>query len=145
MNNPGLFQAKWNLGRLPCAITRSGAAVFLAMPAGRCFCGYSTNGCFIYSTPSGQQPRTWLQCLGSSEPATFVCGGRGNPADAAVRANGCSRRLRCARRFLVSSTILLLLLFIRMLFSKLAAQMGWQHNSPSMVIRGAHPHERLLP
>lgn len=33
--------------------------------------------------------------------------------------------------------ILLLLLFIRMLFSKLAAQMGWQHNSPSMVISGA--------
>lgn len=33
--------------------------------------------------------------------------------------------------------ILLLLLFIRMLFSKLAAQMGWQHHSPSMVISGA--------
>jgi len=33
--------------------------------------------------------------------------------------------------------ILLLLLFIRMLFSKLAAQMGWQHSSPSMVISGA--------
>jgi membrane-associated phospholipid phosphatase len=33
--------------------------------------------------------------------------------------------------------ILLLLLFIRMLFSKLAAQMGWQHSSPSMVIAGA--------
>jgi membrane-associated phospholipid phosphatase len=33
--------------------------------------------------------------------------------------------------------ILLLLLFIRMLFSKLAAQMGWQHSSPSMVVGGA--------
>jgi membrane-associated phospholipid phosphatase len=33
--------------------------------------------------------------------------------------------------------ILLLLLFIRMLFSKLAAHMGWQHSSPSMVIDGA--------
>lgn len=33
--------------------------------------------------------------------------------------------------------ILLLLLFIRMLFSKFAAHMGWQHSSPSMVISGA--------
>jgi len=33
--------------------------------------------------------------------------------------------------------ILLLLLFIRMLFSKLVAQLGWQHSSPSMVISGA--------
>ena len=33
--------------------------------------------------------------------------------------------------------ILLLLLFIRMLFSKLAAQMGWQLSSPSMTLSGA--------
>ena len=54
-----------------------------------------------------------------------------------IRADWVFKAVQVRQAVLGFVGILLLLLFIRMLFSKLAAQMGWQHHSPSMVISGA--------
>ncbi|SDV07498.1 hypothetical protein SAMN05216202_4349 [Pseudomonas mucidolens] len=54
-----------------------------------------------------------------------------------IRGNGVFKAVQVRQAFFGFQAILLLLLFIRLLFSKLAAHMGWQHSSPSMVISGA--------
>jgi membrane-associated phospholipid phosphatase len=54
-----------------------------------------------------------------------------------IRGDWVFKAMQVRQAFFGFLGILLLLLFIRMLFSKLAAQMGWQHHSPSMVISGA--------
>jgi membrane-associated phospholipid phosphatase len=54
-----------------------------------------------------------------------------------IRGDWVFKAIQVRQAFFGFLSILLLLLFIRMLFSKLTAQMGWQHNSPSMVISGA--------
>jgi membrane-associated phospholipid phosphatase len=54
-----------------------------------------------------------------------------------IRGDWVFKAIQVRQAFFGFLSILLLLLFIRMLFSKLTAQMGWQHSSPSMVISGA--------
>jgi len=54
-----------------------------------------------------------------------------------IRGDWVFKAVQVRQAFFGFFSILLLLLFIRMLFSKLAAQMGWQHSSPSMMISGA--------
>ncbi|MCP2055651.1 UNVERIFIED_ORG: membrane-associated phospholipid phosphatase [Pseudomonas fluorescens] len=54
-----------------------------------------------------------------------------------IRGDWVFQAIQVRQAFFGFLSILLLLLFIRMLFSKLTAQMGWQHSSPSMVISGA--------
>ncbi|AIG04243.1 membrane protein [Pseudomonas fluorescens] len=138
MNNPGLFQAKWNLGRLAlCNLLALGLLCFWLWPAGQMFCVIFDEWLFhLLNDPLASNP-AWLHvwAVASLRPFDAVVGVI--LLMLLIRGEWVFKAIEVRQAFFGFLAILLLLLFIRMLFSKLAAQMGWQHNSPSMVINGA--------
>ncbi|WP_339529311.1 phosphatase PAP2 family protein [Pseudomonas mucidolens] len=138
MNNPGLFQAKWNLGRLTlCNFLALGLLGFWLWPAGQMLCVIFDEWLFhLLNDPLATSP-TWLHvwAVASLRPFDAVVGVI--LLTLLIRGNWVFKAVQVRQAFFGFLAILLLLLFIRMLFSKLAAHMGWQHSSPSMVISGA--------
>ena len=138
MNNPGLFQAKWNLGRLAlCNLLALGLLCFWLWPAGQMLCVIFDEWLFhLLNDPLASNP-AWLHvwAIASLRPFDAVVGVI--LLMLLIRGEWVFKTIEVRQAFFGFLAILLLLLFIRMLFSKLAAQMGWQHNSPSMVISGA--------
>ncbi|MFO2466174.1 phosphatase PAP2 family protein [Pseudomonas sp. 15FMM2] len=138
MNNPGLFQAKWNLGRLTlCNLLALGLLCFWLWPAGQMLCVVFDEWLFhLLNDPLATHP-AWLHvwAVASLRPFDAVVGVI--LLALLIRGDWVFKAVEVRRAFLGFLSILLLLLLIRMLFSKLAAQLGWQHSSPSMVIGGA--------
>jgi membrane-associated phospholipid phosphatase len=133
-----LFQAKWNLGRLAlCNLLAVGLLCFWLWPAGQALCVVFDEWLFhLLNDPLASSP-AWLHvwAVASLRPFDAVVGVI--LLTLLIRGDWVFKAIEVRPAFFGFLGILLLLLFIRMLFSKLAAQMGWQHHSPSMVISGA--------
>lgn len=146
MNNPGLFQAKWNLRRWAlCNLLAIGLLVFWLWPTGQMLCVIFDEWLFhLLNDPLATSP-TWLHtwAVASLRPFDAVVGVI--LLTLLIRGDWVFKAAQVRQATLGFVGILLLLLFIRMLFSKLAAQMGWQHSSPSMVISGAIQMSDLFP
>lgn len=138
MNNPGLFQAKWNLGRWAlCNLFAAGLLCFWLWPPGQMLCVVFDEWLFhLLNAPLASNP-VWqhVWAVGSLRPFDALVGII--LLTLLIRGNWVFKAVQVRQAFFGFLAILLLLLFIRTLFSKLVAQMGWQHNSPSMVIHGA--------
>lgn len=138
MNNPGLFQARWNLGRLAlCNLFAVGLLCFWLWPAGQALCVVFDEWLFHLLNDPLASSQAWLHvwAVASLRPFDAVVGVI--LLALLIRGDWVFKAIEVRQAFFGFLGILLLLLFIRMLFSKLAAQMGWQHHSPSMVISGA--------
>ena len=138
MNNPGLFQARWNLGRLAlCNLLPLALLCFWLWPTGQMLCVIFDEWLFgLLNAPLATHP-AWLHtwAVASLRPFDAVVGVI--LLALLIRGDWVFKAIHVRQAFFGFLAILLLLLFVRMLFSKLAAQMGWQHHSPSMVIEGA--------
>ena len=138
MNNPGLFQARWDLGRLAlCNLLAVGLLWFWLWPAGQALCPVFDEWLFHLLNDPLASSSAWLHvwAVASLRPFDAVVGVI--LLTLLIRGDWVFKAIEVRQGFFGFLGILLLLLFIRMLFSKLAAQMGWQHHSPSMVISGA--------
>ncbi|MGB3124911.1 MAG: phosphatase PAP2 family protein [Pseudomonas sp.] len=138
MNNPGLFQAKWNLGRWAfCNLLAIGLLCFWLWPTGQMLCVLFDEWLFHLLNDPLASNSTWLHvwAVASLRPFDAVVGVI--LLALLIRGDWVFKAVQVRQAFFGFLGILLLLLFIRLLFSKFAAQMGWQHSSPSMVISGA--------
>ena len=138
MNNPGLFQAKWNLRRWAfCNLLAFGLLCFWLWPAGQMLCVFFDEWLFhLFNAPLASNP-TWLHVWAAASLRPFDAVVGVILLTLLIRGDWVFKAAQVRQAFLGFFGILLLLLFIRMLFSKLAAQMGWQHSSPSIVLSGA--------
>jgi len=138
MNNPGLFQARWNLGRLVlCNIVPVALLAFWLWPTGNQLCVLFDEWLFHQlNAPLANNP-IWLHiwAIASLRPFDAVVGII--LLTLLIKGDWVFRAVDVRRAFFGFLSILLLMLFIRMLFSKFADYMDWQHSSPSMMIDGA--------
>ncbi|KTC62748.1 phosphoesterase [Pseudomonas fluorescens ABAC62] len=138
MNNPGLFQAKWNLRRWAlCNLIAIALLCFWLWPTGQMLCVIFDEWLFHLLNDPLATSATWLHicAVASLRPFDAVVGVI--LLALLIRGEWVFRAVQVREALFGFVGILLLLLFIRMLFSKLAALMGWQHSSPSMLIPGA--------
>lgn len=138
MNNPGLFQAKWNLRRWAlCNLLAIALLCFWLWPTGQMLCVLFDEWLFHLLNDPLATNSTWLHvwAVASLRPFDAVVGVI--LLALLIRGDWVFKAVQVRQAFFGFLGILLLLLFIRMLFSKFAALMGWQHSSPSMVIAGA--------
>ncbi|MDR9753288.1 phosphatase PAP2 family protein [Pseudomonas sp. SZMC_28357] len=138
MNNPGLFQARWNLGRLViCNIVPVALLAFWLWPTGQMLCMIFDEWLFHrLNAPLANNP-IWLHiwAIASLRPFDAVVGVI--LLTLLIKGDWVFLASDVRRGFFGFVAILLLMLLIRMLFSKFADYMNWQHSSPSMVIDGA--------
>ena len=138
MNNPGLFQARWNLGRLAvCNLLPLALLGFWLWPTGQMLCVMFDEWLFhLLNSPLATHP-TWLHiwAVASLRPFDAVVGVI--LLSLLIRGGWVFKASDVRRAFFGFVSILVLMLVIRVLFSKFSAFMGWQHQSPSMVIDGA--------
>ncbi|MCT7149531.1 hypothetical protein M1196_23055, partial [Salmonella enterica subsp. enterica serovar Oranienburg] len=87
----------------------------------------------LFNAPLASNP-TWLHVWAAASLRPFDAVVGVILLTLLIRGDWVFKAAQVRQAFLGFFGILLLLLFIRMLFSKLAAQMGWQHSSPSMVL-----------
>lgn len=146
MNNPGLFQAKWNLGRLAlCNLLALGLLCFWLWPTGQQLCVIFDEWLFHLLNNPLASNAAWLHvwAVASLRPFDAVVGVI--LLMLLIRGDWLFKAVEVRQAFFGFLAILLLLLFVRVLFSKLAALMGWQHSSPSMVIHGAVQMSEYFP
>ncbi|RON53422.1 phosphatase PAP2 family protein [Pseudomonas frederiksbergensis] len=138
MNNPGLFQARWNLRRLVlCNVVPLALLAFWLWPTGQMLCVIFDEWLFHrLNAPLTSNP-IWLHiwAIASLRPFDAVVGVI--LLTLLIKGDWVFDAMDVRRAFFGFLAILLLLLFIRMLFSKFADYMDWQHSSPSMMINGA--------
>lgn len=138
MNNPGLFQARWNLRRLAfCNFVPLALLAFWLWPTGQMLCVIFDEWLFHQlNSPLATHP-IWLHiwAIASLRPFDAVVGVI--LLTLLIKGDWVFKAVEVRRAFFGFFSILLLLLFIRMLFAKLAGYMGWQHSSPSMMIDSA--------
>ncbi|RON58777.1 phosphatase PAP2 family protein [Pseudomonas frederiksbergensis] len=138
MNNPGLFQARWNLRRLVlCNVVPLALLAFWLWPTGQMLCVIFDEWLFhLLNAPLASNP-IWLHiwAIASLRPFDAVVGVI--LLTLLIKGDWVFDAIDVRRAFFGFLAILLLLLFIRLLFSKLADYMDWQHSSPSMMISGA--------
>lgn len=138
MNNPGLFQARWNLGKLVlCNLLPLALLGFWLWPTGQMYCLMFDEWLFRHlNTPLATNP-TWLHiwAVASLRPFDIVVGLI--MLGLLIRGDWVFKAVDVRRAFFGFLSILILMVVIRALFSKLVAVMNWQHNSPSMVLEGA--------
>ncbi|MCF4995484.1 phosphatase PAP2 family protein [Pseudomonas syringae] len=138
MNNPGLFQSRWNLGRLVlCNVLPLALLAFWLWPTGQMLCVIFDEWLFhLLNAPLASNP-IWLHvwAIASLRPFDAVVGII--LLALLIKGDWVFKAIDVRRAFFGFLSILLLLLFIRMLFSKFADYMDWQHSSPSMMINGA--------
>ena len=138
MNNPGLFQARWNLGGLAlCNLLPLALLGFWLRPTGQMLCTMFDEWLFgLLNTPLASHA-TWLHiwAVASLRPFDVVVGII--MLSLLIRGDWVFKAVDVRRAFFGFLSILILMLIIRVLFSKLVGVMGWQHQSPSMVIKGA--------
>lgn len=138
MNNPGLFQARWNFRRLAfCNLVPVALLAFWLWPTGQMLCVLFDEWLFhLLNSPLATHP-IWLHvwAIASLRPFDAVVGVI--LLTLLITGGWVFKASDVRRAFFGFFSVLLLLLFIRMLFSKLTGYMGWQHSSPSMMIDGA--------
>ena len=138
MNNPGLFQARWNFRRLAfCNLVPVALLAFWLWPTGQMLCVLFDEWLFhLLNSPLATHP-IWLHvwAIASLRPFDAVVGVI--LLSLLIKGDWVFKGSEVRRAFFGFFSVLLLLLFIRMLFSKLTGYMGWQHNSPSMMIDSA--------
>ncbi len=138
MNNPGLFQARWNLRRLAlCNLVPVALLAFWLWPTGQMLCVLFDEWLYhLLNSPLATNP-IWLHvwAIASLRPFDAVVGVI--LLTLLIKGDWVFKTGDVRQAFFGFFGILLLLLFIRMLFSKLTGYMGWQHSSPSMMIDSA--------
>ena len=138
MNNPGLFQSRWNLGRLVlCNVVPLALLAFWLWPTGQMLCVIFDEWLFrSLNAPLASNP-IWLHiwAIASLRPFDIVVGLI--LLTLLIKGDWVFRAIDVRRAFFGFFSILLLMVVIRALFSKFADHMGWQHSSPSMVLEGA--------
>ena len=134
MNNPTLFQTRWNLRALAgCNLLALGLLCFWLWPFGQILCLTFDDWLFhLLNRPLADNP-IWLHiwAVASLRPFDVVVGVI--MLALLIKGNWVFEATQVRRALFGFLAILLLLVVIRALFSKLTAAMGWQHNSPSMV------------
>jgi len=81
MNNPGLFQAKWNLRRWAlCNLLAIGLLCFWLWPTGQMLCVIFDEWLFHLLNDPLASNATWLHVWAVASLRPFDCGGRGDPA-----------------------------------------------------------------
>jgi len=138
MNNPGLFQARWNLRRLAlCNFLPLALLAFWLWPTGQMLCVIFDEWLFHrLNAPLASHP-IWLHswAIASLRPFDTVVGVI--LLALTIKGDWVFERVEVRQAFLGFLSILLVLVCIRLLFSTLVGYMDWQHNSPSMMIKGA--------
>jgi len=138
MNNPGLFQARWNLRRLAlCNLVPLALLAFWLWPTGQMVCVIFDEWLFYrLNSPLATNP-IWLHiwAIASLRPFDAVVGVI--LLTLLIKGDWVFKANEVRQAFFGFLSTLLLLLLIRMLFSKLAVHMDWQHSSPSMMIDSA--------
>lgn len=138
MNNPTLFQTRWNLRALAgCNLLALGLLCFWLWPFGQILCLTFDDWLFhLLNRPLADNP-IWLHmwAVASLRPFDVVVGVI--MLALLIKGNWVFEATQVRRALFGFLAILLLLVVIRALFSKLTAAMGWQHNSPSMVFEDA--------
>jgi len=138
MNNPGLFQARWNLRRLAlCNFVPLALLAFWLWPTGQMVCVIFDEWLFYrLNSPLATNP-IWLHiwAIASLRPFDAVVGVI--LLTLLIKGDWVFKANEVRQAFFGFLSTLLLLLFIRTLFSKLAVHMDWQHSSPSMMIDSA--------
>ncbi|MET0846309.1 MAG: phosphatase PAP2 family protein [Pseudomonas sp.] len=138
MNNPGLFQARWNLRRLAlCNFVPLALLAFWLWPTGQMLCVIFDEWLFhLLNAPLAINP-IWLRiwAIASLRPFDVVVGVI--LLTLLIKGDWVFEQAEVRQAFFGFLSVLLALLFIRMLFSKLAIYMNWQHSSPSMMLEGA--------
>lgn len=138
MNNPGLFQARWNLRRLAlCNFVPLALLAFWLWPTGQMLCVIFDEWLFhLLNAPLAINP-IWLRiwAIASLRPFDVVVGVI--LLTLLIKGDWVFEQAEVRQAFFGFLSVLLVLLFIRMLFSKLAIYMNWQHSSPSMMLEGA--------
>ena len=138
MNNPGLFQARWNLGKLVlCNLLPLALLGFWLWPTGQALCTVFDEWLFHHLNAPLASNSTWLHiwAVASLRPFDIVVGLI--MLGLLIRGDWVFKAVDVRRAFFGFLSILILMVVIRALFSKLVAVMNWQHNSPSMVLEGA--------
>jgi hypothetical protein len=121
MNNPGLFQAKWNLGRWAfCNLLAIGLLCFWLWPTGQMLCVLFDEWLFHLLNDPLASNSTWLHvwAVASLRPFDAVVGVI--LLSLLIRGDWVFKAVQVRQALLGFIGILLLLLFIRMLFSKFA-------------------------
>lgn len=138
MNNPGLFQARWNLRRLAlCNFVPLALLAFWLWPTGQMLCVIFDEWLFhLLNAPLAINP-IWLRiwAIASLRPFDVVVGVI--LLTLLIKGDWVFEQAEVRQAFFGFLSVLLVLLFIRMLFSKLTIYMNWQHSSPSMMLEGA--------
>lgn len=138
MNNPGLFQSRWNLGRLVlCNVVPLALLAFWLWPTGQMLCVIFDEWLFrSLNAPLASNP-IWLHiwAIASLRPFDIIVGLI--LLTLLIKGDWVFKAIDVRRAFFGFFSILLLMVVIRALFSKFADYMDWQHSSPSMVLEGA--------
>ena len=99
MNNPGLFQSRWNLGRLVLCNVVHCVAGFLVMPTGNMLCVIFDEWLVSLAQCTAASNPIWLHiwAIASLRPFDIVVGLI--LLMLLIKATGCSRRLNVRRAF----------------------------------------------
>jgi len=138
MNNPGLFQSRWNLGRLVlCNVVPLALLAFWLWPTGNSLCVIFDEWLFRSLNAPLASNSIWLHIwtIASLRPFDIVVGLI--LLTLLIKGDWVFKAIDVRRAFFGFFSILLLMVVIRALFSKFADYMDWQHSSPSMVLEGA--------
>jgi membrane-associated phospholipid phosphatase len=146
MNNPGLFQARWNLRRLAlCNVVPLMLLAFWLWPTGQMVCVIFDEWFFHQlNAPLATDP-IWLHfwAIASLRPFDAVVGVI--LLTLLIKGDWVFEAAEVRQAFFGFLSILLMLLFIRLLFSRFAVYMDWQHSSPSMTLDSAVRMSHYLP
>ena len=134
MNNPGLFQSRWNLGRLVlCNVVPLALLAFWLWPTGQMLCVIFDEWLFrSLNAPLASNP-IWLHiwAIASLRPFDIVVGLI--LLTLLIKGDWVFKAAQVRQAFFGFLVTLLLLVVIRALFSKWVDAAGWQHKSPSMI------------
>jgi len=138
MNNPELFQARWNFSRLLlCNALALVLMGFWLWPTGHALCTQFDEWLFRSLNHPLLENIVWMHiwAIASLRPFDAVVGVI--LLSLLIRGDWVFKAIQVRAAFFGFVVSLVLLLIVRALFAKLVAAMGWQHNSPSMVLDDA--------
>lgn len=134
MDNRPLFQARWSWGPLvACTLLPVALLCFWLWPFGQILC-LTLDEWLFHSLNAPLADNTlwrYVWTIGSLRPFDIVLGLI--LLALLIRGNWVFKATQVREAFFGFLVTLLLLVVVRVLFSKWVAIMGWQHNSPSMV------------
>ena len=138
MDNRPLFQAKWSWGPLAaCTLLPIALLCFWLWPLGQMLCTAFDEWLFHSLNAPLTDHAVWraIWTVGSLRPFDIVVGLI--LLGLLIKGNWVFKACQVREAFFGFLVTLILLVVIRALFSKWADAMGWQHESPSMVLPDA--------